>query len=64
MALAPLFTGGYHDLADQRADVLPGLPVGLWLGQCFREADHLGAIVLSDIRMHIRQIGRSLGESI
>jgi len=38
-------------------------PFGLRLGQRFSETDHLGAVVLSDIRMYVRQIGRSLGET-
>jgi len=60
VALASLLTWGYHYLANQRADVLADLPVGLRLSQSFRETDHLGAIVLSDIWMYVWQIGRSL----
>ena len=63
MAHTPLLTGGYHHLADQRAYVLPGFPVGLRLGQCFREADHLGAVVFGNIRMYVGHIGRSPGET-
>jgi hypothetical protein len=58
VALASFLAGGYHHLTDQRADILPGFPIGLRLGQCLREADHLGTIVFSDIRMHVGHIGR------
>jgi len=61
--LAPLVAGGYHHLANERADVLAGLPIGLRLGKRFGEADHLGAVVLSDIRMYVRQIGRGLSKT-
>jgi hypothetical protein len=61
--LASLLARGYHYLANQGAVVLAGLAVGLRIGQRFRKADHLGAVMLSDIRMHIqRRIGRSLGK--
>ena len=63
MALTSLVAGGYHHLANERADVVAGFPVGLRLGQRFGEADHFGAIVFSDIWMYVRQSGRSLGES-
>ncbi len=63
MVLASLIAGGNHYLANQRADVLASFPTGLRLSQGFREADHLGAVVFSDIRMYVRQIRRSLGES-
>ena len=53
MILAPLVAGGYHHLANERADVLAGLPIGLRLGERFGEADHLGAVVLSDIRIDV-----------
>ena len=62
MALTSLIAGGYHHLANQRADILAGLAVGLRLSQRFRKAHHLGAVMLSDIRMHVRKIGRSLGK--
>ena len=62
MALAPLLAGGYHHLANQAADILAGLPVGPGLSQRFGETEHLGAVVLSYVRMHVRQVGRSLGE--
>jgi hypothetical protein len=52
--LAPLVAGGYHHLANERADVLAGFRVGLRLGQRFGEVDHIGAIVFSDIRMYVR----------
>ena len=62
MVLASLIAGSNHYLANQRADVFAGLPVGLRLGQRFGETDHPCAIVFSDIRMYVRQIGRGLGE--
>jgi hypothetical protein len=60
LALAPLLTWGYHDPANQRADILPGFAIGLRLGQRFRKTGYLGAVVFGDIRMHVRYIGRSL----
>ena len=63
MVLAPLIAGGNHHLANQRADVFAGLPVGLGLGQRFGETDYLATVVLSYVRMHIRQVGGSLGQT-
>jgi len=57
----PAMKARMSELEQQKAeiekrleDVFPGLHVGLRLGQRFREADHLGAVVFRDIRMHVR----------
>jgi Tetracyclin repressor-like, C-terminal domain len=63
VALAPILTWGYHHLADERADVLPGFPIRFRLGESFRKTDHLGSIVFGNIRMHVRHIGRSSGKT-
>jgi len=63
MVLASLIAGGNHHLANQRADILAGLPVGLRLSQRFGETDHLSAVVFGDVRMYVRQVGRSLSEA-
>src|SRR6266487_6266587 len=63
MAFTPLLAGSYHHLANQRTDVLAGFSIGLRLGQRFRETDYLGPVVLSDVRMYVRQVGRNLGET-
>jgi hypothetical protein len=60
VGLTSLIAGGYHHLTDQRTDILAGLPIGATLNQRFRETKHLGAVVLSDIRMYVRQIDGSL----
>jgi len=60
MGLAPPLTWGNHHLTNERADVLPGLPIGVRLGQGFSKTDHLSPVVFGDIRMHVRQVGRSL----
>ncbi len=64
MDLTALVAGSEHDFANERAERLGRFPAAVRVVQRLGEPDHVPAVDVADVGMHVGDVGRSLRQTL